>query len=178
MHARLTLATMSLLGGVLLTPSPGRAADPPTPAQLIESLAPSPATPPATRGIRLGDAETKTAPQGSVSLNIPFGNNSSAITPEAAKVLDALADAFADAKLAESKFRVEGHTDTVGSPEANQSLSERRAASVVDYLTAKRHVASSRLTAAGVGQDGLLVATGPGVREPRNRRVLVVNTGH
>jgi OOP family OmpA-OmpF porin len=80
--------------------------------------------------------------------------------------------------LTEYKFRVVGHTDTVGRPEANKALSQRRAASVINYLATKRGVDRSRLTAVGMGEDGLLVETGPGVANFANRRVLVVNLGH
>ncbi len=72
------------------------------------------------------------------------------------------------------KLSIEGHTDAVGSPAANLTLSQRRAEAVRTALSTRYHVAASRLTAAGFGQ------TKP--REPntslegraRNRRVEMV----
>jgi outer membrane protein OmpA-like peptidoglycan-associated protein len=60
----------------------------------------------------------------------------------------------------------------------NKTLSEQRAASVTDYLVAKFSIDRARLTPVGMGEDGLLVATGPNVASPANRRVLVVNLGN
>ena len=72
---------------------------------------------------------------------------------------------------------VKGHTDTVGSAEANQILSERRAAAVRDYLINKFGVDPSRLVAVGLGQTQLLVPTPDNTPNAQNRRVQVVNIG-
>jgi outer membrane protein OmpA-like peptidoglycan-associated protein len=55
------------------------------------------------------------------------------------------------------KIEIQGHTDSSGSAQANQLLSERRAKSVVDYLTGKG-VQSNRLKWAGYG-DKVPIAT-------------------
>jgi outer membrane protein OmpA-like peptidoglycan-associated protein len=65
----------------------------------------------------------------------------------------------------------------VGNRDANKALSDRRAASVVDYLAGRFQVDRARLQPVGMGEDGLLVPTPDQTPEPRNRRVLVVNTG-
>ena len=54
-------------------------------------------------------------------------------------------------------------------------LSERRAQSVRDYLVIRHGVAPGRLDAIGLGETRLLVPTGDGVDDARNRRVQVVN---
>lgn len=46
---------------------------------------------------------------------------------------------------------IEGHTDNVGTPEHNRELSQRRAASVVNYLVDSFQISPSRLTAVGYG---------------------------
>jgi OOP family OmpA-OmpF porin len=46
---------------------------------------------------------------------------------------------------------IEGHTDNVGTPEHNRELSQRRAASVVNYLVDSYQINPSRLTAVGYG---------------------------
>lgn len=111
----------------------------------------------------------------SVNLNVQFANGSAELTPAATRTLDELGRALSSQALGSYHFRIEGHTDTVGSHDYNQVLSERRAAAVVDYLSSKFHVDRSRLEAIGMGESGLLVPTAVQTPEPRNRRVLVVN---
>ena len=55
------------------------------------------------------------------------------------------------------KIEIQGHTDSSGSAQANQVLSERRAKSVVDYLTGKG-IQANRLKWAGYG-DKVPIAT-------------------
>ena len=130
-----------------------------------------------------GNATTGNATMGSstqapsVNLNIPFASGSADLTPTAVKTLNDLGRALANPALNGSTFRIEGHTDTVGNPDANKALSARRAATVVDYLVEHYHLDRSKLEAVGMGQEGLLIATPEGRAEPRNRRVQVVNTG-
>jgi OmpA-OmpF porin, OOP family len=114
---------------------------------------------------------------GEANLTVPFASGSAAISPEAARVLDQLGEALTSPKLAGFRFRVEGHTDTVGPPEWNRALSARRAESVAYYLETRFHIDHARLMPAGMGEEGLLIATGPGVANAANRRVLVVNLG-
>jgi len=82
--------------------------------------------------------------------------------------------AFANEHPEVTLIRVEGHTDTVGAPDMNKALSEQRANSVADYLVTKFGIDRSRLTPVGMGEEGLLVATGPGVSNAANRQVRVV----
>jgi peptidoglycan-associated lipoprotein len=67
---------------------------------------------------------------------------------------------------------VTGHTDTVGSPAENERLSLRRANFVADWLTDAR-IEAIDLSVTSHGQRNLLIPTGDGVDEPRNRRVEV-----
>ena len=152
--------------------------------QIVKSLTPTDNMDNATRGIRIGNGPSvHSAPGGrpakapSVSLNIEFATGSAELTPAAMRSLDQLGQALGTATLAAYHFRVEGHTDTVGSPDLNKSLSERRAEAVVNYLTSKYAIDPGRLRAIGMGENGLLVATPPQTPEARNRRVLVVNVG-
>ena len=112
-----------------------------------------------------------------MSLTVNFANGSAELTPDAIHTLDALGSALASKDLATYRFRIEGHTDTVGSREYNLTLSERRAEAVVDYVAKRYGVDPSRLQAVGMGEEGLLVPTPPGTPEPRNRRVQVINLG-
>jgi OOP family OmpA-OmpF porin len=113
----------------------------------------------------------------SASLEVQFATGSADLTPQAREALDQLGRALSSADLAAYRFRIEGHTDTVGTPDANRALSARRADVVVDYLNSKFGVARTRMQAVGMGSDQLAVSTGAQVPEPRNRRVMVVNIG-
>jgi OmpA-OmpF porin, OOP family len=113
----------------------------------------------------------------SVSLHVEFATGSADLTPSARATLDRLGRAMNNQQLAGDKFRIEGHTDTVGSPDDNKSLSQRRADAVVQYLSTHYNVPSARLDAVGMGEDGLAVATPPQTSNAQNRRVKVVNLG-
>jgi outer membrane protein OmpA-like peptidoglycan-associated protein len=112
-----------------------------------------------------------------VDLTVNFATDSAELTPEAIRTLDELGRALASKDLAGYRFRIEGHTDTVGRRDYNQALSERRAQAVVDYVAKKYGVDPGRLQAVGMGETGLLVQTPPQTPEPRNRRVQVINLG-
>jgi OmpA-OmpF porin, OOP family len=181
------------------------AAQNPSADQIINSLRPSGnLVMGGTRGIRMaapsgeGSAQPQAAPAAqsqlpprvasskptaeasanpTVNLTVNFATGSAELTPDAIRTLDELGRALASKDLAGYRFRIEGHTDTVGTRDHNQSLSERRAEAVVDYVAKKYGVDPSRLQAVGVGENGLLVATPPQTPEPRNRRVQVINLG-
>ena len=138
--------------------------------QMVKSLSPTPGGP-STRGIRVGTRPPE------VSLNVLFATGSADLTPDAIQTLNDLGRALTDPALAAYKFRIEGHTDTVGSRDYNKALSEARATTVAEYLAGKFQVDRSRLQPVGMGQEGLLVPTPDQTPEQRNRRVLVVNAG-
>lgn len=121
---------------------------------------------------------TTTAPgRPAVSLMVTFATGSATLTPEAEAVIASLARAFAAPELANARFRIEGHTDTVGDAGMNQALSDARAAAVRDHLVRRHGIAPERLQTLGFGETQLLVPTGNDRDEPRNRRVQIVNLG-
>ncbi|HVU21260.1 MAG TPA: OmpA family protein, partial [Rhizomicrobium sp.] len=67
---------------------------------------------------------------------------------------------------------VTGHTDTVGSDAYNQALSERRAESVKDEMV-REGMDGGTISIQGKSFHDPLVPTGPGVREPQNRRAVI-----
>ena len=72
-------------------------------------------------------------------------------------------------------LQIEGHTDSVGSDDFNQQLSERRADSVRDFL-AEQGVQPSAMTAKGFGKTQPVASNDNAEGRQRNRRVeLVVN---
>jgi outer membrane protein OmpA-like peptidoglycan-associated protein len=70
------------------------------------------------------------------------------------------------------KVLVTGHTDTVGSDAYNQALSERRANAVKDEMV-REGLDGSGISIEGRSFHDPLVPTGPGVREPQNRRAVI-----
>jgi outer membrane protein OmpA-like peptidoglycan-associated protein len=69
--------------------------------------------------------------------------------------------------------QIEGHTDSIGSSESNQGLSERRANSVRRYLEAQG-IASNRLTARGLGEHAPVSDNDSAASRQQNRRVEVI----
>ena len=55
-------------------------------------------------------------------------------------------------KFPKVRFYIDGHTDNVGSDSYNQTLSDNRSKSVVNYLTAKG-IGANRLTNKGYGES-------------------------
>ena len=85
-----------------------------------------------------------------------------------------IADAAANStKVQHTRIEVNGYTDTSGTPKYNMALSLRRAKAVQGELI-KDGVDESDIAIQGFGDTNLLVATGPGVREPQNRRVEII----
>jgi OOP family OmpA-OmpF porin len=88
--------------------------------------------------------------------------------------IDIIAQAASDSKTAQTTtIDVSGYTDTSGTPSYNTGLSWRRAKAVAAQLVADG-VPASEIETHGFGETHLLVPTGPGVREPQNRRVEIV----
>ena len=137
-----------------------------TAAELIEKLAPAEEQP-KTRS--LGNRNIVVKPK-SVDLVIQFDLDSAVVKSESRPLLDDLVSAMKNERLANVKFRVEGHTDAQGSVQHNLKLSQGRADSVIVYLTSKG-VESDRLTGEGKGLSELLVPEKPKAAE--NRRVRI-----
>jgi len=68
------------------------------------------------------------------------------------------------------RLRIEGHTDSEGGEASNQRLSERRAASVLAYLTS-RGIAAGRVTSVGLGETSPIDTNRTSAGRARNRRV-------
>lgn len=73
----------------------------------------------------------------------------------------------------ERTVKIEGHTDSVGSSDSNQGLSERRANSVRRYLE-NQGIASNRLSASGLGEHSPVTDNDTASSRQQNRRVEVI----
>jgi outer membrane protein OmpA-like peptidoglycan-associated protein len=72
---------------------------------------------------------------------------------------------------------IEGHTDSVGSEEYNQQLSERRAQTVRDYLSQQGVPSSTLVAAVGFGENAPAYSNDTSAGRQRNRRVELVVSG-
>ncbi len=113
----------------------------------------------------------------SINLVVQFRTGSAVLTPAAEQTLSTLGRALTSSALSGFRFRVEGHTDTVGNADTNRSLSQARAEAVAAFLETRFGMAADKLQPVGVGQDSLIVPTPDQTPEPRNRAVKIVNLG-
>ncbi len=79
--------------------------------------------------------------------------------------------AYPDLRLA-----IEGNTDSVGSDSMNQTLSERRAGAVMDYL-AKENIPAASMTSKGYGKTQPIASNDTAEGRQQNRRVELVVSG-
>ncbi|MBK6487161.1 MAG: OmpA family protein [Gemmatimonadetes bacterium] len=99
-----------------------------------------------------------------------FDVDSDRLRPESTPQLDALTKMLTD--HADLTVAIEGHTDATGDDAHNQSLSERRAAAVVAYLTTNG-IAAARLAAVGKGESVPVGDNGTALGRAQNRRVVI-----
>ncbi len=111
------------------------------------------------------------APREKQTFLVFFDWDQAAIRPDAVQILVEAAAAAKQGTL--TVIQLTGHADRSGSRRYNQSLSERRAASVKSFLVGQG-VAANGIAILGKGEDDPLVATPDNVREPRNRRVEIL----
>ncbi len=108
---------------------------------------------------------------GRVDLRVNFETGSSTLTADAYPVIRAFAEALKRPQLADSRIRIEGHTDSSGGRALNMDLSQRRAQSVAQFLISEG-VTPDRLDVQGYGYDRPL--PGHSASSGANRRVEAV----
>lgn len=104
-------------------------------------------------------------------FTVYFAWNRSWVGPHGLAILKQAADTFRAGGVA--TVQVTGYTDRSGSARYNQRLSVRRARNVA-HILAKMGVPWNAMTVSGRGENDNSVPTPDGVREPRNRRVTIV----
>ena len=105
------------------------------------------------------------------SFMVFFDWDRSNLSQQALNTIKQAADAFKT--KGNARITATGHTDTSGPEAYNMALSLRRANAVKDALV-REGVPAQAISVVGRGEQGLLVQTGDGVREPQNRRVEIV----
>ena len=130
-----------------------------------------------TGGLKVGE-------RGGIPGGALYEHGSAELRPGAISQLQKLGELIK--RNPSATFIIEGHTDSTGSVEANQKLSEERAASVKDWLVANMGIAPERIETVGLGSTKLIVAPQPYdanlpgafdaevAREQPNRRVEIV----
>ena len=109
--------------------------------------------------------------------SVKFGFNKDVLTGKAKESLDQLAGQIASTKG--YIIAIEGGTDSVGSPEYNYDLSQRRANSVIQYLATKYNVPAHKIYVIGLGKDKPVDSNKTASGRADNRRVdvrLMTNT--
>jgi outer membrane protein OmpA-like peptidoglycan-associated protein len=106
---------------------------------------------------------------------ILFGFDQSNLTNEAIENLQSLVNILQ--KYPDTDIVIQGHTDDRGSDNYNQSLSERRAMTVSNYLTSK-NIPNSRLSVVGYGETAPKYSNDTEEGRTQNRRVEFLITAN
>jgi outer membrane protein OmpA-like peptidoglycan-associated protein len=114
---------------------------------------------------RMGDNITLNMPG-----NVTFATDSSDLSPAFFDVLNSVSKVLAE--FDQTVVEVAGHTDSTGSEQYNQSLSERRAGSVASYLRSQG-VISERLITVGMGELRPVADNTTAAGRQANRRVEI-----
>lgn len=116
----------------------------------------------------------KGAPVNSVGCwtlkGITFDTNKSDIKPQFHGLLDENVEVLK--KNPTVKVEIQGHTDSAGSDTYNQSLSEKRAKSVKDYLISKG-IDAARVSSRGLGESKPIASNDTPEGMAKNRRIEV-----
>lgn len=109
-----------------------------------------------------------------IKLNLPdavtFDFNSAALKPQFYPALDQVAGTMADYN--QTVVEISGHTDSVGTDDYNQKLSEQRAATVSNYLVGKG-LMRQRFEVVGMGERYPIASNDNDSGRAQNRRVEI-----
>ena len=114
---------------------------------------------------RVGDEIRLVMPE-----SITFATGSAALNSSSTTTLASVADVLA--KYTDTTIQVVGHTDSTGSDAINEPLSRNRATAVANFLSS-RGVASSRITATGMGSRQPIASNTTTEGKAQNRRVEI-----
>ncbi|MFK8016388.1 MAG: OmpA family protein [Gammaproteobacteria bacterium] len=101
---------------------------------------------------------------------VTFELNSATLTPQSLSVLNDAAETLK--RNSDISVEAQGHTDSQGAAGYNQSLSQRRAESVRDYLVT-RGAAAGNITAKGYGEADPIADNSTKAGRAQNRRVTL-----
>jgi outer membrane protein OmpA-like peptidoglycan-associated protein len=130
-------------------------------AHRLDAAPPEPSAPPAP----------EPEPEGLVLEGILFESGSATLDPESNPRLDRVVEYMTH--RASARIRIEGHTDNVGNPAANRTLSEQRAQAVRAYLVS-HGIDGSRVEAVGLGDAQPIASNDTEEGRAQNRRIEAV----
>lgn len=108
------------------------------------------------------------------AFSVAFDSGSAKLSPQAMQTVKEAA--AAQARLHAPMVSVTGHTDTIGSAEANLRLARHRADAVTGALV-KEGIPPGMIHEGALGESSLAVATGDNKSEAKNRRVEIALSG-
>jgi outer membrane protein OmpA-like peptidoglycan-associated protein len=127
-----------------------------------------------TRGIVLQVQQAQELTNSGGAARIPsrieFEFDSDRLTGQGKLDLDTFGEALVT-DLRDVRVALEGHTDSIGTDEYNQTLSERRARAARQYLVDSFGIPDSRLTAVGMGKSDPIASNEDELGRSHNRRV-------
>ena len=103
---------------------------------------------------------------------VNFDFDRAELSSDARRILDDVATSLARPEASSLTLIVTGNTDAIGGESYNNRLSERRAASVAEYLSSKG-VTSSRITQRAAGEGNPVASNANPEGRATNRRVLI-----
>lgn len=121
--------------------------------------------------ITSNDMLTALNTDGHIALYINFETGKSDIKSESQKTIEQIVEMLKSNPAL--KIRVEGHTDNVGTPASNQTLSENRAKAVMDAIITEG-IDKTRLSSKGWGQTKPIAENKTEDNKAKNRRVEIV----
>jgi outer membrane protein OmpA-like peptidoglycan-associated protein len=154
-------------GGELLLAEPKQATD-----IASADAAPSTPFPMSDERIQAAFGEALSAlPQPPVHFVLYFRSGTAELTEESRKLLDEVLSTTGSRKSTD--VSVVGHTDRVGSREANYSLGLERTG-MISRMLVSQGIDRDFIDASSHGEDNPLIKTDDNLPEPRNRRVEIV----
>lgn len=162
---RVSLVKIILPALVLAMPLTGCQTTPPPPSGFTESQI--------TLLRQEGFVETEEGWQLSLADRLLFSVNSSELLGEMQQTITRVSAGLAGVGI--TRARVEGHTDSTGSSEHNQSLSLMRAQSVATVMIANGF-APANLAVRGWGETRPIADNGTEEGRAENRRVVIIVT--
>lgn len=141
---------------------------PPAPPPPPPEAKPEPPPPPKPKRVEV------TADQIVIHDKILFEVNKAVIRTESHALCDEIAQVIKDNPQIK-QLSIEGHTDSDGGDKYNQSLSDKRAAAVMQYLV-DHGIPQERLTSKGFGESKPLADNATAEGKEKNRRVEFIIT--
>lgn len=110
----------------------------------------------------------------SIVLNLPeaitFASGEARLKPEAVTQIDRIAGVLKE--YPQTVVDIAGHTDSTGTPESNQALSQKRAGAVALQFT-RDGIPYARMVVSGYGETRPVADNGSDAGRARNRRVEI-----